>query len=170
MAGLKKYSQAIAKTICTKVEEGISVAALCKNSDYFPDEATIYRWKKQYPEFKQALNDAYQIFFYKKIDEIEELSKELLNVDKDLKELNGLDAQEVKGWQAARRAHQDAIRMRLDTLKFILAKLAPKLVNDLKDQPVNQALTVMPNIVIMNYSKPEDEKNITPSSTPRLPE
>ena len=136
-----KYSQALARMICDNVEDGITVAEQCKKNDNLPTERTIYRWKKQYPEFSKMLFDSYQIFFIKKIDEIDDLSNAPLP--------EGLD-------KIALNAELNRRRIRIDALKFILAKLAPKMVPELRDTPTT-AVAVMPQIQIIKYGDADDK-------------
>lgn len=137
VANLVKFSQALARVICDNVEDGITVAEQCKKNPELPTERTIYRWKKQYPEFSKQLFESYQIFFMKKIDEIEELSSAPLPTDMDKIQLN---------------AELNRRRIRIDALKFILAKIAPKMVPELRDVPTT-AVAVMPQIQIVKYQE-----------------
>lgn len=169
MATNKKYSKAFLEFICDHVADGMTVKAICEKypRDLCPEERTVYRWKKKYPEFNKALEEAYQTFFYKKLDEIEELSKELLDNEKSIKELEAIDASAdskkeandaKKNWLYARKARQDAIRMRLDVLKFTISKIAPKMVPELKDTPASQAIAYTPpQITIINFQEPKKE-------------
>lgn len=153
MAGLKKYSKGLLNFITDKICEGISLREICKTfKDDVPAEKTIYLWKKQYPECKKALDEAYQTFFYKKLDELEELSKEAMRLTSSLKSVEKDEA-------AAIRLKLEGLRQRIDTLKFTVAKIAPKMVPDLRDIPSTQ-VAVIPNINVINYSQSENPKLI----------
>ncbi len=142
---VKKFTKALGSYICEKVEDGISVRALCKGntSHGMINEATVYRWKKQYPEFKSELDAAYRTYVFKQMDEINELSLEFMQITKKMKECSKEEAM-------ALRLYAEGIRQRIDVLKFSLAKLAPKLIPELKDQATTQ-VAVIPNINIISY-------------------
>lgn len=137
---LRRYSAALTNFFCDKIEDGETIAEICRNykDQGIPNEKQIYRWKKRHPEFKEAIDLSYQTFFYKKIDELEELSKAELPKDMDKQALS---------------AEVNRRRIRIDALKFILAKLAPKMVPDLRDTPQNAVQVNLPPINIVNYKK-----------------
>lgn len=128
-----KYTKALGRAIAQKVEEGYCVKEICEQLKPrgFPNEKTIYRWKKKYPEFKEVLDRAYQDLIFKMMDEMNVLSKESISQDTD-------------------KNRKEAIKIRLKTLEFMLNKIAPKLVSDLKDV---QQTAVPQNITVINYSK-----------------
>lgn len=135
----QKYTKALGEFICAKVEDGTTVKDIAESykNQGMVDEATIYRWRKKFPEFKYALDQAYQIFFYRKIDELEELSK------KPIDEANGRSS---NGLEIAQR------KIRVDALKFILTKIAPKMCSELRDTPQTQ-IAVLPTINIVKYQE-----------------
>ena len=133
-----RYSKALGNFICDKIEDGICLAETCRKFPKMPAESSVYDWKKMYPEFKKQIDAAYVTFFYKKIDEIEMLSKEPVP--------EGMDKMAARLWL-------DSKRIRIDTLKFTLGKLAPKLVPDLRDMPTTAIGITAPTITIMNYSQ-----------------
>jgi hypothetical protein len=151
MANTLKYSLGLAKFIADKVEDGISVRSLCTQykDDNVPTEKQVYRWKKKYPEFKQMLDSAYEDYFFKMIDELNILSKELLELSgSEYKDLSSPDEAKVLYWK--HKARQEAIKIRIDTIKFELAKLAPKLVRDLQDNSPSIAIA-LPTVNIVQY-------------------
>lgn len=172
MAAIKKYSKAITDFITDKIEGGQTAAEICRLYPDMVEEKTYYRWKKKYPEFKKAVDLAYQTFFYKKIDEMEDLSKELIVTEKKLSELLEKASVVITGNKKDKKAceelaerdsnntafkleimmnrdRRDNIRVRMDALKFILHKLAPKMVQELAD--TTQTQVMMPSITIVNY-------------------
>lgn len=169
MAPPVKLSKAIVSFLCDKIEDGITISKICKeykHHELVPEEKTIYRWKKKYPEFKVALNEAYQTFFYKKMDELEDLSEEYKQIEEELAVLSdaaGKDRVHFNKFKAAlmsSKDHRDNVKMRIDTLKFILGKLAPKLVTELADQ--SKQIVAPTSIVVVNYKDQRpDEANLT---------
>ncbi len=144
---IKKFTKALGDYICSKVEDGISVRQLCKThrEEGMINESTVYRWKKQYPDFKSDLDAAYRVYVFKQMDEVNELSMELLDIARKLTTVSKEEAM-------AYRLLADGIRQRIDVLKFSLAKLAPKLVPELKDSPTTQQFTA-PTINVIQYIK-----------------
>lgn len=144
----KKYNIGLSNFICDKVSEGTTVAEICrKYPEAMPAEKTIYDWRKKYPEFKNALTEAYQTLIYKQMDELNDLSKQLLEEDTNSNE----DINEAKLSAIKNRDRRDNIRVRIDAIKFSLSHLAPKLVPELKDQQVKAQFN-LPAIQIINYS------------------
>lgn len=144
---LSRYNKAMIDFMTDKIEEGITVAQICRDykADGIPSEKQVYRWKAKYPEFKQALDNAYQTFFYKKLDELHDLMNEPIPENLDKVRLNA---------ELQRR------RLKIDTLKFLLAKIAPKMVPDLRDIPAAAVSLQLPSITVVNYSDKEKGKLI----------
>lgn len=97
------YSEYIANAICERISLGESLRAICRD-DNFPDKVTVLRWLKKYPEFRthyaQARDEQADTYFDMIIDE-------------------------------AFSAHDAQIgRLRVDALKWISSKLAPKRYGD----------------------------------------
>lgn len=152
----EKYTKTLGEFICNKVEEGISVRQLCKDAEKYgvPREKTIYRWCKKYPEFGENMMAARKTWFLMQIDELDELSKELMIANKALETCEKDEA-------SAKRLYADSVKIRIDTLKFSLAKMAGRFVPEMQDQ---QNQTVLPVINIISYAKEDLKKlkDITP--------
>lgn len=149
-----KYSQKIQEFIVDKIEEGMTLAEVCReygppNHDTIPNEKTCYRWKKKYPDFKTALDGAYQTLIFKMMDEMNDLSKKVMAIAYKLKMCHDMD--EAKFESIKLKGEMDACKVRLKTLEFMLNRIAPKLVNDLKDTS-QQQFSNLPPITIINYS------------------
>lgn len=147
-----KYNEARAAFVIAKLEDGITISEACRlYPAVLPDRQTIDRWQKQHPEFKEAIFKAYHLFFIKKLEELDELSKELLNnnneeLKTELSELSTKDA------LLAIRARKEGIQVRINTIQFYLRNIAPKFVPELQDQPKEIGLA-LPNITIVHYNK-----------------
>lgn len=152
----KAYSVSRGKFITDKISDGLHLSQVIKMyPEHVPSEKTVYNWKKVYPEFKTALDLAYQDLFFKKIDILDDASRELLEI------VNALTAAMSKEEIAIFKARQEALRQRIDVLKFELAKLAPKICNDLKDTA--HIAIAMPAITVINYSDREEKTICTQS-------
>lgn len=154
-----KYSQKVCDFICDQIKQGESLRSMCsKYPGKVPCREAIWDWRSKYPEFKAQFNDALQVFFFDKIDEIEYLSKKVVE------EQEGVLCSS-KAEAMSRRVYIDALRLRIDTLKFTLAKMASKFVKELQDTP--QIAIAMPNINVISYKQIEPE-TIEPVEVKRL--
>ncbi len=145
----EKYSPALGRAIAEKVEDGHTIGEICNKMKVpgFPDEKTVYRWKKKYPDFKALLNEAYQDLMFKMLDEQVTLAKELDDMTRTLTEVDSHTASAIK-------LHQTSIKARIQVIQFTLAKIAPKIVHDLKDA---QADTAIPTVNIVMYADPKPQ-------------
>ncbi len=156
MGAHSRYTQGLSNFITDKVSEGLTVSEICRRyTQEVPCEKTIYQWRKKYPEFKEALALSYQTLIYKQMDELNDLSKQLLE------EPQSGDLENAKLISLQNRDRRDNIRVRIDTIKFNLSHLAPKLVPELKDQP--QAQFNLPAIQIINYADTENKTKLIES-------
>src|SRR5574338_692061 len=133
-----KYTRHISEFICNKVEEGLTVKEICtKYADIVPIEKTIYRWKKKYPEFHNALNASYNTFFMRLIDEVRYLMNQEVPTH--------LAPNEKSLWLKERD-------QKLKTNQFLLTKIAPKFVPELQEYQKGPAIVNIPAINVINYS------------------
>jgi hypothetical protein len=51
------FQDAVAEEICERIAEGESVAKICKD-DRMPALRTVWRWMREYPEFRHDYDDA----------------------------------------------------------------------------------------------------------------
>lgn len=129
------YTEELGEWICEKIEEGCSVAEICrKYPKKMPDEKSIYRWKRAHPKFLDRFNIAYQTKMYKHIDELYELMNAPLPTPEALEQELGLTFQNPGVCKSYLNAYLQQRRLKIDTLKFLTAKLAPKLVPELSDK------------------------------------
>jgi hypothetical protein len=112
------YTQEIAARLCAGLAEGKSLRTVCKADD-MPCMATVFNWLRAHPEFLEqytrAKEDAADAFAEEMLDIADEASNDWMEVhDKDNPgyRLNG--------------EHINRSRLRVDTRKWIAAKLKPK--------------------------------------------
>lgn len=157
-----KFNQTRADFVVAKIEEGLTITQACRDfPNVLPDRQAIDRWQKDNPEFKKAIFQAYQIFFVKKLEELEDLSKELLNTETAMQ--SG-EFESAKDQLFLLRARKEAIQVRIQTLQFQIKNVAPKFVPELKDTQAQQQL-VIPQITVINYSDESSNSNIIDGST-----
>ena len=166
------YNEALGVFIADKISQGWSMRKLHQEfPDTIPDPSTIINWKKRFPEFGAQIKEAYGIQIYNQMDEATDLSKELLVIDKELCEKlddakKSGDPEQMKEalvfakiHSATLRDRRDNIRVRLDTIKFSLAKLAHIFLTEFKESPRTAVQVNVPSVSIVNYKDLEDEEN-----------
>lgn len=149
--------------IADKVEQGLTLEEIHEEfKEVAPAPKTIWTWKKKYPEFRELMDMAYRQQLTNHLDEVNKLSKELIKIDDELKNKleyaeNTGDPDDMKEAMSFARLRatvmkdrRDNIKVRIDTLKFLLSHVATKLVPELKEAP--KAMFNMPSIQIVNYS------------------
>lgn len=149
-----KYSIKLTEFIVDKIESGMNLADVCKkfgpeSGGVVPNETNCYRWKKKYPEFKAAIDAAYQTFIFKLMDEGDSLTKEVMEITSALK--NAGDNEEARFEATKLRGRLDAVKMRMKYIEFTLTRIAPKLVPDLKESQSNINVA-LPAITLINYA------------------
>lgn len=118
------FSQAIADEICEKVATSSkSLKALCKENPHWPNRPSIYRWMRDYKGFSEKFYEAKVFQINSLVDDILDIADDATNDDID--------------------SNVFRARVRIDTRKWIAAKLAPRLYgnkvqiesNNLKEDP-----------------------------------
>lgn len=114
-----EFTQAIADTICDRLAEGQSLRAICATAK-MPCQVTVFKWLSQQPEFAKQYARARE-------SQVEHYAEEILEIADDGRN----DTYEKEdGTQAT---NQDVIarsRLRVDTRKWLMSKLAPKKYGD----------------------------------------
>ena len=104
------YTQEIATTICGLMAEGMSLRKIC-DLDGMPDKATVFRWLAKHPSFRDQYAQAQE-------DRTNAMAEELLEITDDYDP-------ESDDKNIINRA-----RLRIDTRKWLLAKMRPKKYGD----------------------------------------
>lgn len=138
------------QTICDGIADGLSQNEAIKRQDSVVDEKgnellmptrrSFYRWQGKYEELYKIAQAAWDSFIIAKIDEIEELSKYGPEIPDDA------NANDI------RNLHNLA-RLRIDTLKFQIAKVATMMSKRFKPEvKATQGKDGELSIVIQNFS------------------
>ncbi len=158
-----KYNKALGVFIASKVEDGMTLKAVHAQYPEVPTPKTIIEWKKAFPEFNDLMKQAYGTQIYNQMDEMKDLSEELLRIDESLsaKIMNAQksgDEGELKEalmyakiHSATLRDRRDNIRVRLDTIKFSLSKLAHIFLSEFKESPKTAIQVNIPTVQVINY-------------------
>ena len=120
------YTQEVADRICELLCDGLSLREVCKAED-MPPESTVRLWALDDREgFAAQYARAREIGYHAMADEIMEISDDGSN---DWMERNG---EESEGW----RENGEALgrsRLRVDTRKWMLGKVLPKVYGEKLD-------------------------------------
>ena len=115
------YSDKLAAKICQRLAEGESLRAICRDQA-MPDKATVLRWlgdeknagfRDQYAHAREMQADR----FAEEILEIADDTSEDWSTDKD-------------GKKTLDHEHVQRSRLRIDTRKWLMARMAPKKYGD----------------------------------------
>ena len=118
-----EYTQEIADEICRKLADGESLRSVCR-SEGMPPESTVRLWALDDREgFAAQYTRAREIGYHSMADELLEIADDATN---DWMERNG---EESEGWQL-NGEHVQRSRIRLDTRKWMLSKVLPKVYGD----------------------------------------
>jgi hypothetical protein len=122
--GSKRYTQELADEICARLASGESLRSICK-TEGFPHDATVYRWSldAEHPFSKQYAN-ARQIGYTHLAEELLEIADD---GSKDYIERENKDGEPFK---AVDHDHIARSRLRVDTRKWLLSKMLPKVYGD----------------------------------------
>jgi hypothetical protein len=121
-AGSTPYSPEVAAEICARISQGESLRSVCKDA-HMPHKATVCRWLGANEGFRARYALAHDLqaeFIAEDIQEIaDDASKDWMRIERDGEVHWVLDPENIQ------RA-----RLRIDTRKWMLAKLPPKKYGD----------------------------------------
>jgi hypothetical protein len=115
------YTPEVATVICQQLAEGRSVRAICRDED-MPSESSVYNWLHDYPEFVEKYTRARASQAERMLDEIIEIADESSNDT----EVTDFGPRPNNEWI-------NRSKLRVDTRKWAMAKLAPKKYGDKVD-------------------------------------
>lgn len=135
------YSDKLAEEICTRLEQGESLNGICKD-DGMPDERTVRGWARDdYKGFSPKYARAREVGYLRLADELLDIADDGHN---DWMVRRG---QDDAGW-VANGEHLQRSRLRVDTRKWLLSKMLPKVFGDKlnlggdSENPLKQILEV----------------------------
>ncbi len=117
------YTEELAATICAKLADGESLRAICE-ADEMPDEKTVRTWALENahgfsPQYARAREIGYQ-----------SLAEDLLDIADDARnDWMVRRGEDDAGW-VANGEHIQRSRLRIDTRKWMLSKVLPKVYGD----------------------------------------
>lgn len=123
------YNDELANLICERIAiHSFGLEKLCAYYKDLPDKATINRWRHKHPEFADQYKQA-------KISQIETLVDEIIDIADDTSNDIIIDD---NGNERCNSEYIARSRLRIDTRKWLAAKLAPKVYGVLQEQDVDQ--------------------------------
>src|SRR6476469_7622069 len=136
-----KYSDEWAEAFCREISQGHSVAEICERRDQ-PPEQSIYSWLRGDGDFLERYARAREAQADKYFQEIIEFA------------------------DAATPETVNVARLRVDSRKFTVARLAPKKYGDHVEHNIKGGVNFQPQILIQCSSAGDDEGYIDISSAP----
>jgi hypothetical protein len=124
------YTPAIAREICSRLAEGQSLTAICRD-DHMPTFQTIYEWVNG--GGTAAREDKFpEMYARARAMKIEYMAEQLEEIADDARN-DWMD--KVVGWEGDTirvldHEHVTRSKLRLDTRKFLLSKLRPEIYGD----------------------------------------
>lgn len=117
------YSAEIAAAICVRIMDGQSIREIARAED-MPAASTIFLWLSKHPEFSEQYARAKEAQADRLAEEILEISDDGTN---DWMSRNGGD--DNPSW-SVNGEHIQRSRLRVDSRKWLMSKLAPKKYGD----------------------------------------
>lgn len=122
-----KYSDKLADRICQKIAEGYSVRSICKEKDMVSMQ-TLFRWLRENDKFREQYARACEERSYMHAEDIIEIADNATNDYMEKLEGDGY----IFNSENVQRS-----RLRIDTRKWLMSKLNPKVYGDKLDMTTN---------------------------------
>ncbi len=112
------YNEEIAKLICERIATSTyGLYKLCSMHDDMPDKTTVNKWRYRHPEFNTLYAQA-------KMTQADLLAEECIEIADDDSGDTRIDPE--TGYEACNAEFIARSRLRIDTRKWLAAKLLPK--------------------------------------------
>lgn len=145
------YSPELATTICEQIALGKSMRTVCKADD-MPSMSAVFRWLRDYDDFKEqyarACEERTEAMAEDIIDIADEASRDFIETE---------DGRQIPNNEAIQRS-----KLRVDTRKWLMAKMKPKKYGD-KLEVDNTHRIVQP--ILGGATKADDKTIIDVEST-----
>jgi hypothetical protein len=113
------YAPSIALTICDQIANGTSLREICSKPS-MPEKSKVMRWLSQFPEFQDQYARAREAQADYWAEEIIDISDDGSN---DYMEKERPDG---STYEVVNQEHIQRSRLRVDTRKWLMARMAPK--------------------------------------------
>lgn len=123
------FTQELADLICERVATTtLGLARMCETYNELPDKSTINLWRYKYPQFSAQYAQA-------KLNQADLLAEEMLDIaDDGTNDWMQSFGEEGEIAYKLNGEHVQRSRLRIDTRKFLAAKLLPKQYGDKADE------------------------------------
>lgn len=136
------FTQDLADRICAELAEGKSMRTVCKADD-MPAMSTVFKWLREHPSFSEQYTKA-------KEESADALVEEMLDIADDGTN-DWMEIHDKEGAAVGYKVNGEAVqrsRLRVETRKWIAAKLKPKKYSEKVDvnhgvQPENPLASLM---------------------------
>ncbi|WP_292213135.1 terminase small subunit protein [Mesorhizobium sp.] len=132
-----EYSDEIAARICEELIEGKSLRKICEAED-MPAASTVFLWLSRFPTFSEQYTRAREAQMEAMADDIVDIADDGTN--DYVTKTNG----DGSTYEAFDSEHVQRSKLRVDTRKWLMGKLAPKKYGDKLDLNVGGSLQTMP--------------------------
>lgn len=119
------YSQELAEEICEAIaSDSKGLRRLCKENEHWPHRNNIYKWLRKYPDFRC-------LYAQSKESQIEALVDEILEIADDTSHDSIIKTDDQgKEKIVCNNEWINRSRLRIDTRKWLAAKLCPRVYGD----------------------------------------
>ena len=112
------FTPELGDLICDLLAEGVSLRKVCTNKN-MPDKSTVFRWLRTHDQFRDQYTRA-------KEEAADALAEEIIDIaDDDTQDYRTVKRGE-KEFEEVNHEHINRSRLRIDTRKFLMAKMKPK--------------------------------------------
>jgi hypothetical protein len=130
-----KYTEAMATEICERLASGESLRSIC-NDETMPDERRVREWASDpahpiSPRYARAREVGYMRMADELLEISDDATKDFMTVSRNGEEVEVVNAE-----------HIQRARLRVDTRKWLLSKMLPKVFGDKITNEVTGNLTV----------------------------
>lgn len=127
-----EFTQEKADYICRELAEGRSLRSICEEKGT-PNITTIFYWLRNYPEFSKQYAEAREM-------QMERMAEEILQIaddaDRDTIIKKGKSGEE---YEAMNSEWVQRSKLRVDTRKWLMSKMAPKKFGEKVSQEISGA-------------------------------
>jgi hypothetical protein len=120
-----EYDANVADFICERISHGESLNKIVRDED-MPGNGTVFRWLAARPEFREKYARAREA-------QMDAMAEEILAIADE----SQYDFKEVNGCTIVDHENIQRSRLRVDTRKWLMAKLAPKKYGDKQQMEVS---------------------------------
>lgn len=145
-----KYTPEIVDKILDKIIAGKLLKEICKPAD-MPSVFTVMKWIRKYDDFRREYFECRAIGMLHLADEILEIAD-----DRSEDKFTAVHHQSGREYEAPNLAAVNRARLRIDTRKFLMAKLMPRVFGERTQLEVDQTIRELPQVVTITQSKPPE--------------